>query len=261
MSSRATTVYTVAGITVLGGLVAYAVYFDYKRRNDMEFRKKLRKEKKKATKTAAQSQPEPAAGDGISPDDLRAALAKVRAEEVPADPEQKEQYFMNHVSIGEQLATQGPTFHLPAALSFYRAMRVYPSPVELIMIFQQTLPPELFKLVMELTNMDVQERVEGYYHVFPPKRMNVSVQDGQQKKKILVAEKDFEPGDVIYKEEPVVTMLDFDLQAKGSHCTHCFKSIADGTTIRTQNDHLNAVYCSTDCQPSPKYSRRIFSSA
>lgn len=25
-------------------------------------------------------------------------------------------------------------------------MRVYPSPVELIMIFQQTLPPELFKV-------------------------------------------------------------------------------------------------------------------
>lgn len=42
MSSRASTVYTVAGITVLGGLVAYAVYFDYKRRNDVEFRKKLR---------------------------------------------------------------------------------------------------------------------------------------------------------------------------------------------------------------------------
>ena len=42
MPSRASTVYTVAGITVLGGLVAYAVYFDYKRRNYVEFRKKLR---------------------------------------------------------------------------------------------------------------------------------------------------------------------------------------------------------------------------
>lgn len=29
--------------------------------------------------------------------------------------------------------------------------------------------------------------------------MNVSAQDGKQKKKVLVAEKDFEPGDVIYK--------------------------------------------------------------
>ena len=41
-SSRTSTVFTVAAVTVLGGLVAYAVYFDYKRRNDGEFRKKLR---------------------------------------------------------------------------------------------------------------------------------------------------------------------------------------------------------------------------
>ena len=33
---------TVAGITVATGLLAYAVYFDYKRRNDAAFRKKLR---------------------------------------------------------------------------------------------------------------------------------------------------------------------------------------------------------------------------
>ena len=41
MSSRVSTVLTVAGVTVFGGLVAYAVYFDYKRRNDVEFRKRL----------------------------------------------------------------------------------------------------------------------------------------------------------------------------------------------------------------------------
>ena len=41
-SSRTSTVLTAAAVTVLGGLVAYAVYFDYKRRNDSDFRKKLR---------------------------------------------------------------------------------------------------------------------------------------------------------------------------------------------------------------------------
>ncbi len=43
----------------------------------------------------------------------------------------------------------------------------------------------------------------GYYDHFPPKRMNVSVQHtggqgNQATKKILVAEKDFAAGDVIY---------------------------------------------------------------
>lgn len=42
MSSRTSTILTIAGVTVLGGALAYAVYFDYKRRNDVEFRKKLR---------------------------------------------------------------------------------------------------------------------------------------------------------------------------------------------------------------------------
>ena len=41
-SSRTSTILTIAGVTVLGGALAYAVYFDYKRRNDAEFRKKLR---------------------------------------------------------------------------------------------------------------------------------------------------------------------------------------------------------------------------
>lgn len=42
MSARNPTALTVAGITILTGLLAYAVYFDYKRRNDADFRKKLR---------------------------------------------------------------------------------------------------------------------------------------------------------------------------------------------------------------------------
>jgi len=32
---------TIAAVTIAAGLAAYAVYFDYKRRNDVEFRKKL----------------------------------------------------------------------------------------------------------------------------------------------------------------------------------------------------------------------------
>lgn len=49
----------------------------------------------------------------------------------------------------------GETFYLPAALSFYRALRVYPSPVELIMIYQKTVPEPVFKIVMEMTSLDV----------------------------------------------------------------------------------------------------------
>ena len=39
---RTSTAVTVAGVTVATSVLAYAVYFDYKRRNDTAFRKKLR---------------------------------------------------------------------------------------------------------------------------------------------------------------------------------------------------------------------------
>lgn len=62
---------------------------------------------------------------------------------------------MAQVGMGEQLCAKGPTFNLPAALCFYRALRVYPSPVELIVIYERTVPPPVFQIVMQLTNMDV----------------------------------------------------------------------------------------------------------
>jgi len=40
----------------------------------------------------------------------------------------------------------GPDYHLAAAMSFYRALRVYPAPVELIVIYQKTVPEPIFKV-------------------------------------------------------------------------------------------------------------------
>lgn len=40
----------------------------------------------------------------------------------------------------------------------------------------------------------------GYYDYFPKRSMNVTVQEKPEtRRKYIVAEKDFEPGDVIYK--------------------------------------------------------------
>lgn len=69
------------------------------------------KEKKKAEKTkAAAASAESLASSAsanVSPEELRAALATLRKEALPATPEEKEMYFMTSVGEGEQLATQG----------------------------------------------------------------------------------------------------------------------------------------------------------
>jgi hypothetical protein len=64
---------------------------------------------------------------------LRNALASLNSEKFPTGPEAQESFFQEQVAMGEGLATQGPDAYVPSALSFYRALKVYPNPVELIM--------------------------------------------------------------------------------------------------------------------------------
>ncbi|KAF9534112.1 hypothetical protein CPB83DRAFT_756005 [Crepidotus variabilis] len=295
--SSSSTYITAAAVSVAVGLAAYAVYFDYKRRNDVEFRKKLKKEKKRLEKTMAASEknePTPA----FTPAELREVLTQLKQEAPPASPEEKEGYFMSQVGLGEQLAAQGPAFHLPAAMAFYRALRVYPSPVELIVIYQKTIPEAVFKIVMDLTNLDVsiaaeeqeptlagridEEEVEppasplqgppsetsssqewdkitdpsGYYDYFPPKKMNVSIvtREGPTMRQVLVLSKDVAAGEVIYKEHPVVTALDPDLQALGTYCAHCLRPIDPEMSLSlTDESHtFPQTYCSKSCMLSSK---------
>uniref|UniRef100_A0A0W0FC24 SET domain-containing protein n=1 Tax=Moniliophthora roreri TaxID=221103 RepID=A0A0W0FC24_MONRR len=200
---------------------------------------------------------------------------------------------MSQVGAGEQLSLQGPDFHLPAAMSFYRALRVYPSPVELMVIYQKTVPEPIFKLVIELTNLDVsspssphsstddlddetspvrggppsetssqewdkvKDRVEGYYDHFPPKSLGVEVgtrpnPSNGTLRKVLVLSKDVKAGEVIYKEHPIVGVLDFDIQAAGTHCSHCMRAIEPSQGIKVPSDPLSSVYCSTDCHSAAK---------
>jgi mitochondrial import receptor subunit TOM20 len=43
----------------------------------------------------------------------------------------------------------GPDYHIPAAMSFYRALRVYPSAIELIGIYEKTVPEPIFKVCLQ----------------------------------------------------------------------------------------------------------------
>ncbi|KAI6034553.1 hypothetical protein BKA83DRAFT_672528 [Pisolithus microcarpus] len=247
--TKTTTMLTVAGIAV-GGLVAYAVYFDYKRRTDANFRKQLRKDKKRVAKSQASSEAS-ASSNGVDVNELKHALETVKQEEVPTTPEEKEKYFMAQVGMGEQLCAKGPTFNLPAALCFYRALRVYPSPVELIVIYERTVPPPVFQVRFSIISVGVKERVEGYYDCFPPKVMNVAVKTievpvkGQPntstRKKTLVCTKDFEAGELIYKEEAIERTA-----------TTAYAVLIPSSVVRPESDRLDSAYCSTECLDKAK---------
>ncbi|KAL5530712.1 TOM20 [Sanghuangporus sanghuang] len=300
-------VLAVAGITVLGGIVAYAAYFDYKRRSDPSFRRKIRTQKKKVDKAVAEDKEKETAkaNDALNiPRELLSAIhEKSNEESPPTNPEERHNFFVNVVGTAERLAAEGPQNYLEAAIYFYQALRVYPSPMELILIYQKTVPEPCLAIVMELYNMDVstssemggsgmnigidideasspiskgppseassQEwdkvtdpgsavigHIQGYYKEFPPQSMNVSLQKvdttygkgGQTRTHSLVTTKSFKAGDVIYKEMPIVSALDPDLQGKGTHCSHCMREISKDAAVIPTSDRLFSIYCSEKCQ-------------
>ncbi|EJD48621.1 MAS20-domain-containing protein [Auricularia subglabra TFB-10046 SS5] len=254
--STATRALVIAGATVLGGLAAYALYFDYKRRNDAQFRKQLRKEHKRVKRAKTETAAAAAAASVVGDEELKAALLAIREEQMPESTQERELYFTHNISEGERLGTQGPAVYLESALYFYRALRVYPQPVELIMIYQKTVPEPVFNILMKLTTLDVKNRGEDYYESFPPPSMNVAIKRVESKdadgravlKNVLVATKDFAVGETIYTEFPMAAALDSDLEGNGTHCSQCLRKLQGITPIRVEDDPLQSAYCSQDCQ-------------
>jgi import receptor subunit TOM20 len=139
---------------------AYAVYFDYKRRNDPEFRKQLKRESRRQariTREAVEKQGEE------RKEKIRAAVREAIEEGFTTDNDEREAFFMQQIAEGEQLAGEGTSLQdrngtisrlsltlvgktgsdpIAAALCFYKALKVYPEPSSLISIYDTTVPKE-----------------------------------------------------------------------------------------------------------------------
>ncbi|KAG0346913.1 hypothetical protein BG004_000554 [Podila humilis] len=237
--------------TVAIAAVGYALYFDSRRRNDPNFRQKERKraqkhaqddEDKKSITRSAQS--------------IEEALASIDESEFPNSMEDREKYCMEQLATGEALFTQGPDGYDASAVCFYKALKVYPAPAELVMVYQKTIPPEVFTLVMGMLSMDVHKKQQKYYTVFPPADMNVKVQEmsegtnaeGQKViRRGLVATKDFAVGETIYSEKPIINSLEPSLEGS-EFCHYCMKQIADDGSKTPCPTCSRVVFCSEHCE-------------
>lgn len=164
-------VLTIGGISFLTAGLTYCLYFDYKRRNDPVFRRKLLKEQRRlAKKTQAQDKNATRELEKV----LAAAVEAVNSEPLPTTVEGKEQFFMEQVGIGEMLASKMPRGAMPAAIAFFKAYKVYPSPQELMIIYQRTMPPEIFSIIVEMIKIDVNKVISSakssYRSSGPPRR-------------------------------------------------------------------------------------------
>ncbi|KAI5804389.1 putative mitochondrial import receptor subunit [Geopyxis carbonaria] len=127
-----------------------AAYFDYKRRNDPEYRRSLKREKKRHAKA---QKAEAAAQNASQREQLRDAVRQAQAEGFPTDVEEKEAYFMTEVARGETLCSE-PEMAVEAALCFYKALKVYPNPSDLISIYDKTVPKHVLDLLAEMLAYD-----------------------------------------------------------------------------------------------------------
>lgn len=136
--------------TVLTGLLAYAMYFDHKRQTDPEFRKSL----KRSNRRVAKVEKEEAEAHGAQQREaIKAAVQRAKEEGFPVDLEEKESYFMSQVAKGEGLCSDGSE-QIEAAIAFYKALKVYPQPKDLISIYDKTVPKEVLEILAEMVAMD-----------------------------------------------------------------------------------------------------------
>ena len=122
---------TLVGAVAAGSLcfVCYCVYFDRKRRNDPDFKRKLREKRRQA----AQNQKQKSGGKTQLPD--------------LSSPEAMQRFFLQEVQIGEDLLAQGEIEEGVEHLSV--AVAVCGQPQHLLQVLQQTLPPQVFQLLVQ----------------------------------------------------------------------------------------------------------------
>ncbi|KJX93520.1 mitochondrial import receptor subunit tom-20 like protein [Zymoseptoria brevis] len=137
--------------------VGYAIYFDNKRRSDPEFRKYLKKQHKKVSKLDEAAS---AAAERSQKEKISSVVAAANEEGFPRDPEDTEAYFMQEVARGESMCTDGSD-PVDAALCFYKALKVYPQPRELISIYDKTVPKPILDILAEMIAVDPSISVTG----------------------------------------------------------------------------------------------------
>jgi len=120
---------TVSVLAAGAGLcfVGYCIYFDHKRRSDPLFKQKLKEMRRKAKQSSKN------AGQTKLPD-LR-------------DPEEMQRFFLQEVQLGEELLGQGDIESGVEHLS--NAVAVCGQPQQLLQVLRQTLPPQVFQLLVQ----------------------------------------------------------------------------------------------------------------
>lgn len=117
----------VAGVTAA---VGYCIYFDHKRRSDPNYRQRVRERRAK----------------------LRQAANRANGMPDPSDPEAVQRYFMLQLQRGEACMMNGMIEE--SIMHFCNAVRASGSPSQILRILSDSLPPQVFNLIVKRLSED-----------------------------------------------------------------------------------------------------------
>ncbi|KAI8979342.1 MAS20 protein import receptor-domain-containing protein [Mycotypha africana] len=243
MKSSTIAFITTAILATVG--IGYLIHFDRKRRSDPQFRKCLQRERKKAVKELKKQKEEKIQTISTLIDEI---LKQVEKEILPESADEKEAYFIEKIAEGERLIKEGKMDD--SILYFYEALKIYPAPLELITIYQKTLPEEVFRIIVNVMAVEQHRRQTRFYDEFPPKEFNVRLEPIQEgiddgKDYALIAKKDFVEGEVLFTDEPFIAALYPDLE--GTYCNYCMKRLDESNKIECTNCK-EVAFCSKECE-------------
>ncbi|KAK3688364.1 MAS20 protein import receptor [Podospora appendiculata] len=160
MSSTSTAAVATATAAALAtGVLAYAVWFDYRRRSQPEFRRQLRRNLKKQERAEKEHAQQSIQQQRES---IKHAVDDAKDEGFPTSSEEKEAYFLEQVQAGEILGAD-PSKIVDAALAFYKALKVYPTPGDLIGIYDKTVAKPILDVLAEMIAYDGTLKIGGSY--------------------------------------------------------------------------------------------------
>lgn len=121
--------------------------------------------------------------------------------------------------------------------------------MDLLVLFQRTVPEPVFNALMEMMAADIKKKQEEYFDKYPRAEMKVKIRqtmDDGMLKRGLVALEDFEAGQKVYSEVPLVAAIDPALET-GAFCSYCAKKIEEGAGV-VDAEFDKWVYCCEVCK-------------
>ncbi|EPZ35570.1 hypothetical protein O9G_005136 [Rozella allomycis CSF55] len=220
---------TITGVTIFAAAAAtigYAAYFDYKRRNDPEYRANLAAEKKKAKKKLkSEEKAQKDAKKQTKKEKERKGtegILEISMEQIALmSQNERVEYLQRLLAIGETFAQMGPSKFMEAAEYIAKAVRLVPDAPNLLRMIEQTYGRDLSECVASKVSSETVFQLRTYLASLVPPNANVELStdetvlsDLSEFKKLVVtmhATKDIKQGELVYEEVPVVSVLCSDL--------------------------------------------------